>query len=171
MICYRLNITDEINQKRLEIAYKHPANRRRQRQIRRLFAVLGSASLLFGLFLISQDFSLGRTLLICALIYFVMLLILPKAQKHRLRKQMIEADQSFSYDSIDYRFAQDGVSISSSLGESQLRWDAFCSYEVDDGFLCLMRRDNHIILVKLSELPQADQEALLQLIAANVKNA
>lgn len=172
MIRYRLNITDEINKKLLELAVKRSDSRRRLRNIR---IVLGGLALLYvvlGLLLNSRAASKDYFLFISAGILIVFPFLLPPLQKMLLRRQQKRMDSMLRSGVIDYSFDENGVHISSSMGESQLNWDAFRSYTVDGDFMYLERRDNHVVLVRLSELPQGDQQALEQLLQTHVpKNA
>lgn len=85
-------------------------------------------------------------------------------QEFIYKKLQNKIDDKLKSGSREYRFDDDGVTVSSEFGCGISNWDAFKCWGIFKEYVYLKRIDNQLILVKKRNLSKEDYEALLSIL-------
>ncbi|MDO4288651.1 MAG: YcxB family protein [Eubacterium sp.] len=89
-------------------------------------------------------------------------------QNFILKKHQNKSDNRLISGFREYHFDDDGVGVSSEIGQSTNKWDAFKYWGIFKNYIYLRRLDNQILLVKISDLSKEDYALLISILEAHL---
>lgn len=164
----------EINQEELsilrEIMMANPINVKKRKRSRIIFA---SMAIVMAIYTIVHflNHSSGNSLLALTLTVFFTWAATSGVvfyQNFIIKKQQNKANDKLKSGGREYNFDIDGVTILSEIGWGLNKWEAFKCWGIFKEYVYLKRIDNQMLLVKRTDLPKEDYEALLSLLNTNL---
>lgn len=149
-----------------EIMLASPKNTRKRKMARIISAIM---AVIMGVctFVNVLDRTMGHAFIDLAFTIFFVWIIAGGAKFYQdfiYKKVQSKADSKLKSGFREYDFDEDGVTVSSDLGCGLNKWDAFKYWGEFNDFIYLKMIDNRAILVKKSDLSNADCEALRSLL-------
>lgn len=166
MVQYELHVGKEELHTLRDISLEEDIFKKRRKVIAVLYSIIGIGLLLLSIVYMANDgVGFGVLLLVVAILVFAMAFGgVRLIQKRAIMRQMSQMNDAIKTTVRRYTFQEEGVRISSDLGDGNYSWNAFACWGTIDHYLYLRRVDQQVILVDCNHLSEGEYQELINLL-------